>query len=280
MQLTRLECRACGAPLDIPPDAHQVVCAYCGTRMAVERPAGARPPERLAGGPEERAPQSEAGLSQAVLTQISLTQRLSATESQLAAVQSELRSLARQKQVSTVRRQTRELLAQQQELQERIHSLQASLALSSAGQPAASAQDAPAPGIAESIAGYGGRSWLTTFLLCVFLGWLGIHRFYTRHVKSGLVQMFSLGGFGLWWLSDLLSILLGRFRDAEGLPLADTHPAARAGLTWALVVYVIAQIVFASASSGQAAGSNAGPGLMIAAVVFALVYAIKRRRRA
>jgi len=57
---------------------------------------------------------------------------------------------------------------------------------------------------------------LPAFLLCLFLGIFGLHRFYVGKVATGLLQLFTAGGLGLWWLVDLIVILLGGFRDKEG----------------------------------------------------------------
>jgi len=61
-----------------------------------------------------------------------------------------------------------------------------------------------------------GKDWLTTLLLCVFLGSLGIHRFYTKHTVIGIVQLLTLGGCGIWTLIDLIMIATGSFKDADG----------------------------------------------------------------
>ena len=57
---------------------------------------------------------------------------------------------------------------------------------------------------------------LPAFLLCLFLGVFGLHRFYVGKVATGLIQLFTVGGFVIWWLIDLLVILLGGFTDKEG----------------------------------------------------------------
>ena len=61
-----------------------------------------------------------------------------------------------------------------------------------------------------------GKDWLTTILLCFFLGVFGIHRFYTGHTAIGVVQLLTLGGCGIWALIDFILIIVGSFKDAKG----------------------------------------------------------------
>ena len=57
---------------------------------------------------------------------------------------------------------------------------------------------------------------LPAFLLCFFLGVFGAHRFYVGKVRTGVLQFLTLGGFGIWWLADLILIGTGAFRDKDG----------------------------------------------------------------
>lgn len=63
------------------------------------------------------------------------------------------------------------------------------------------------------------KDWLTTLLLCIFAGGLGIHRFYTGHTGIGIIQLLTGGGCGIWALIDLITIATNSYRDAEGKPL-------------------------------------------------------------
>ena len=63
------------------------------------------------------------------------------------------------------------------------------------------------------------KEWLVTLLLSFFVGYLGIHRFYTGHTGIGVAQLLTLGGCGIWAFIDFIMILLGNFKDAQGRPL-------------------------------------------------------------
>jgi TM2 domain-containing membrane protein YozV len=63
------------------------------------------------------------------------------------------------------------------------------------------------------------RNWLTAVLLSFFLGVVGAHRFYAGKTGTAILMIVTCGGVGVWALIDFIMILVGNFRDAEGLPI-------------------------------------------------------------
>lgn len=57
---------------------------------------------------------------------------------------------------------------------------------------------------------------LPALLLCLFLGFFGVHRFYVGKVGSGILFALTFGVFGFGALLDLVMIICGGFTDKEG----------------------------------------------------------------
>ncbi|CEA00574.1 TM2 domain protein [Pseudomonas saudimassiliensis] len=57
---------------------------------------------------------------------------------------------------------------------------------------------------------------LPAFLLCFFLGMFGVHRFYVGKIGTGILQIVTLGGLGIWVLIDFIMIIVGAFTDKSG----------------------------------------------------------------
>ena len=68
-------------------------------------------------------------------------------------------------------------------------------------------------------AGASDKSWLVAFCLSLFLGPFGADRFYLGHGIIGLLKLFTLGGFGVLWIGDVVLLLIGYTKDANGCGL-------------------------------------------------------------
>lgn len=56
----------------------------------------------------------------------------------------------------------------------------------------------------------------TALILCVLFGGFGAHRFYVGKKLSGLVYLFTGGGFIVGMIFDLLCLIIGKFKDSQG----------------------------------------------------------------
>lgn len=50
------------------------------------------------------------------------------------------------------------------------------------------------------------NKWVA-FLLCFFLGYLGVHKFYEGKVGMGILYLFTAGLFGIGWFIDCITLL-------------------------------------------------------------------------
>lgn len=68
------------------------------------------------------------------------------------------------------------------------------------------------------------KSRAVALVLAILVGMFGIHRFYVGKVGTGILMLFTLGGLGVWYLYDLVLIVSGVFRDADGRRLIAWEP--------------------------------------------------------
>ena len=65
-------------------------------------------------------------------------------------------------------------------------------------------------------AGKSDKNKITALLLCIFLGGLGIHRFYVGRIGTGIVWLLTGGVFGIGWIVDIIMIAVDKFKDKQG----------------------------------------------------------------
>ncbi|WP_296648102.1 NINE protein [Rhodoluna sp.] len=63
------------------------------------------------------------------------------------------------------------------------------------------------------------REYIIALLLSIFLGTLGVDRFYTGHIGLGVGKLLTFGGFGIWALIDIILYATRSVTDVQGRPL-------------------------------------------------------------
>jgi hypothetical protein len=63
------------------------------------------------------------------------------------------------------------------------------------------------------------RDYITALLLAIFLGYLGVDRFYLGQIGLGVAKLLTFGGCGIWQLIDIILIAMRKVTDNEGMPL-------------------------------------------------------------
>ncbi|TAP44833.1 TM2 domain-containing protein [Arthrobacter sp. S39] len=102
-----------------------------------------------------------------------------------------------------------------------------------------------------------GKSFLTTWLLSLLLGNLGVDRFYLGKIGTGIAKLLTAGGLGIWSIVDLIITLTGNTRDKDGRPL-EGYPEHKVkawiitGVVWVLGMVVGTVVTLASIASTAA----------------------------
>lgn len=79
-----------------------------------------------------------------------------------------------------------------------------------------SAQKAVKKHMNEGSTAGGQKSQLVALLLAIFLGYLGVHRFYLGYPGIGILQLLTGGGCGIWWVIDTVLIAVGSLGPKDG----------------------------------------------------------------
>jgi len=49
-------------------------------------------------------------------------------------------------------------------------------------------------------------NWVLALVMSIVFGQLGVDRFIMGHVGLGILKLITFGGFGIWWLVDIILI--------------------------------------------------------------------------
>jgi TM2 domain-containing membrane protein YozV len=101
------------------------------------------------------------------------------------------------------------------------------------------------------------KKWFTAFLLSLILGGLGVDRFYLAKVGTGILKLITLGGFGIWYLIDLILIAT---RSMSGVEWVDDgkDDKRNALIVFAVVVVLGLIIVVSTPETEITTSSNSG----------------------
>ncbi|MCC3295663.1 Ltp family lipoprotein [Arthrobacter sp. zg-Y411] len=113
-----------------------------------------------------------------------------------------------------------------------------------------------------------GKSFVVTWLLSLFLGGLGIDRFYLGKIGTGVLKLLTGGGFGIWALVDLIITLTGNQKDKQGRPLEGYKQNRKTAwivtaIVWVLnvilsvvMVFTLTTVVVAAVEENEAAAET------------------------
>lgn len=88
------------------------------------------------------------------------------------------------------------------------------------------------------------RSASLALLLCIFLGFLGIHRFYVGKILTGILMLITAGGLGIWVLVDIILLSICAFKDKNGKVLIfQKYPGSAALYVWKVLGIILVVLI-------------------------------------
>lgn len=60
------------------------------------------------------------------------------------------------------------------------------------------------------------RNYFIALGLSIIVGYLGVDRFYMGKIGTGILKLITAGGFGIWYIIDIVLIASGSMRDKQG----------------------------------------------------------------
>jgi TM2 domain-containing membrane protein YozV len=58
------------------------------------------------------------------------------------------------------------------------------------------------------------KEFMVALILAILIP--GIDRIYAGSIGLGILKFITFGGFGIWWLVDLVKLVTGSYKDASG----------------------------------------------------------------
>lgn len=63
------------------------------------------------------------------------------------------------------------------------------------------------------------RNYFIALALSIIVGMIAVDRFYMGKIGTGILKLITFGGFGIWYIVDIVLIATGAMRDVHGRPM-------------------------------------------------------------
>ena len=123
-------------------------------------------------------------------------------------------------------------------------------------------QPGPVYGAPES-----SRSFIATWLFAWLLGYFGADRFYLGKPGTAILKLLTFGGLGIWYLIDLILVLVGSARDRDGLAPAGYEANKKTAWIITAVVFVLGGVSSAINAAAMSANAFDAMGATVGALI-------------